>query len=89
VCCPGPVATEFRHGTGSGPARLPIIPMDPGDVVTACLAALDLGETVCIPGLGDPAAIEHHHAAARQLLQASGHALASRYQTAGVPETHS
>jgi short-subunit dehydrogenase len=78
---PGPVATEFHLGTGIDPARLPISPMDPGDVVTACLAALDLGETVCIPGLGDPAAIEAYHTAARQLLQASGHALASRYQT--------
>jgi hypothetical protein len=43
--------------------------------------------TVCIPGLGDPAAIEHHHAAARQLLHASGHALASRYLTTAVPDT--
>ncbi len=51
------------------------------------LTALNLGETVCIPGLGDPAAIEHHHAAARQLLHASGHALASRYLTTAVPDT--
>lgn len=87
VCCPGPVATEFRHGTGLDPARLPMPPMDPGDVVTACLAGLDLGETVCIPGLADPAAVEHYHAA-RQLLQASGHALASRYLNTPVPDTH-
>jgi uncharacterized protein len=87
ACCPGPVATEFHHGTGIDPARLPIPPMDPGDVVTACLAALDLGETVCIPGLGDPAAVGQFHAAARQLLQSSGHALASRYLATAVPET--
>jgi uncharacterized protein len=86
ACCPGPVATEFHHGTGIDPARLPITPMDPGDVVTACLAALDLGETVCIPGLGDPAAVGQFHAAARQLLQSSGHALASRYLATAVPE---
>jgi hypothetical protein len=30
---PGPVATEFPHGTGS--TRLPTPSMDPGDVVTA------------------------------------------------------
>jgi uncharacterized protein len=70
ACCPGPAATEFLHGTGTDPGRLPITPMDPGDVVTASLTALDLGETVCIPGLGDPAAIEGYHAAARQLVQA-------------------
>lgn len=87
ACCPGPVATEFHYGTGIDPARLPIAPMDPGDVVTASLAALDLGETVCIPGLDDTAAIEDYHAAARQLAQASGHALASRYQTTAVPHT--
>ncbi len=87
VCCPGPVATEFHHGTGIDPARLPIPPMDPGDVVTACLAALHLGETVCVPGLGDPAAVEQFHAAARQLLQSSGPALASRYLATAVPET--
>jgi uncharacterized protein len=87
VCCPGPVATEFLHGTGIDPARLPITPMDPGDVVTACLAALDLGERVCLPGLDDPAAVEQFHNAARQLLQASGPALASRYLTTAVPQT--
>jgi uncharacterized protein len=87
VCCPGPVATEFFHGTGIDPARLPITPMNPGDVVTASLAALDLGETVCLPGLGDTAAVGQYHTAARQLLQANGQDLASRYQTTAVPET--
>jgi hypothetical protein len=86
-CCPGPVATEFLHGTASTPARLPVTPMDPGDVVAASLTALDLGETACIPGLGDPAAIEDYHAAARQLVQARGPALASRYLTTAVPHT--
>ena len=60
-------------------------PMDP-DVAAACLAALDLGETVCVPGPGDPAAVGQFHAAARQLLQSSGHALASRYLATAVPE---
>jgi uncharacterized protein len=71
VCCPGPVATEFLNDTGIDPGRLPARPMDPGEVVTASLAALDVGETVCIPGLDDPAAVEHYHNAARQLMQAS------------------
>jgi uncharacterized protein len=86
VCCPGVVATEFHQGTGIDLARLPVTPMDPGDVVTASLAALELGETVCVPGLDDPAAVEHYHDAARQLMQASSHTLASRYQNAPAPE---
>lgn len=87
VCCPGPVATEFHHRTGIDLARLPVTPMNPGDVVTASLAALDLGETVCIPGLDDPAAVEHYHNTARQLIQASGSALARRYRTTPEPGT--
>jgi uncharacterized protein len=86
VCCPGLVATEFHQGTGIDLARLPVTPMDAGDVVTACLAALDLGETICVPGLDDPAAVEHYHNAARQLMQASSHTLASRYQKAPALE---
>jgi uncharacterized protein len=86
VCCPGVVATEFHQGTGIDLARLPVTPMDPGDVVTASPAALELGETVCVPGLDDPAAVEHYHNAARQLMQASSHTLASRYQNAPAPE---
>jgi uncharacterized protein len=81
VCCPGPVATEFHRGTGIDLARLPMTPMNPGDVVTASLAALDLAETVCIPRLDDPAAVEHYHNTARQLIQASGQTLARRYRT--------
>ena len=59
--------------------------MDPGDVVSACLAALEPGKTVCIPGLEDPTGIEHHHNTARQLMQASGHPQASRYSKARAP----
>ena len=86
VCCPGVVATEFHQGTGIDLSRLPVTPMDPGDVVTACLAALELGETVCVPGLDDPAAVEHYHTAAGQLIHASSHTLASRYHKAPAPE---
>jgi uncharacterized protein len=77
VCCPDVVATEFHQGTGIDLARLPVTPSPryPG-VVTACLAVLELSETVCVPGLDDPAAVEHYHSAARQLIQASSHPLA-------------
>ena len=85
ACCPGPVATEFLHGTGIDPARLPVTPMDPGEVVTASLAALGLGEAVCIPGLDDPAAVERYHHAARQLTQTGLHVLASRAGSAPGP----
>jgi uncharacterized protein len=50
VCCPGVVATEFHHGTGIDPARLPVTPMDADDVITASRQALELGETVRVPG---------------------------------------
>jgi uncharacterized protein len=60
--------------------------MNPGDVVTASLAALALGERICVPGLDDPAAVEHYHNATRQLMQASSHTLASRYQKARALE---
>lgn len=88
VCCPGPVATRFHHGTGVDPARLPITPMEPGDVVTACLAGLDLGETICLPGLADRATIEHYHTATHQLIRSNGQDLASRYLTTALPDTH-
>ena len=37
----------------------------------------------------DPAAVGCYHNAAPQLLQASGQALASRFQTAPIPEARS
>jgi hypothetical protein len=80
---------ERRHPSG----RLDASPVevggnDLGDQLRGergsdALGALDLGETVCIPGLDDPAAVEHYHNTARQLIQASGRTLARWYECTG------
>lgn len=52
--CPGVVSTEF-HQMGIDPAQFPpAIVSTPESVVAASLAALRLGEVVCLPGLSDP-----------------------------------
>ena len=53
VCCPGLIDTEFPTGMERSSIRFPR--MGPGEVVDAALAALSLGEVVCVPGLGDAA----------------------------------
>lgn len=51
--CPGVVRTEF-HDVDGEPKLRPKIPLlEPEDVVTASLAALDLGDVVCLPALSD------------------------------------
>jgi len=65
VVCPGVVATDFNRGRGQ---TVPFA-MSAEDVVQASLAGLHLGETVCVPGLEDPAAaIEALNAAEAALL---------------------
>jgi short-subunit dehydrogenase len=53
---PGATRTEIWERSGMDPnAFPPDMIMDAGDLVDAALAGLDLGETVTIPPLGDPA----------------------------------
>ncbi|MFI1417462.1 SDR family NAD(P)-dependent oxidoreductase [Streptomyces sp. NPDC020731] len=60
VLCPGLTATEFHRSRGDEP--VPGREQSPHEdggmsveqVVDASLAALDAGEAVCVPGLGDP-----------------------------------
>ncbi|SPL99244.1 Probable short-chain dehydrogenase [[Actinomadura] parvosata subsp. kistnae] len=77
VLCPGVVATEWNGGAGHA------IPwaMSPDDVVTASLAGLRLGETVCVPGLEDRTAALDALLAAETTLLTGGNrpALAARY----------
>jgi short-subunit dehydrogenase len=54
VCLPGRVSTEFHVAHGIDTSKLPPA-MTAEDVVTASLSALSRRETVCIPGLADPA----------------------------------
>ncbi|MEV1005552.1 SDR family NAD(P)-dependent oxidoreductase [Nonomuraea sp. NPDC050202] len=77
VVCPGVVATEWNSGAGRA------IPwaMSPEDVVSASLAGLRLGETVCVPGLEDQAAALDALLAAEIALLTGGNqpTLAARY----------
>jgi uncharacterized protein len=76
VVCPGLTATEFHlvHGAEPVPGREPrtsgLGGMPAADVVTASLAALRTGETVCVPGLADPTGMRAPH----------GGGLADRYR---------
>jgi len=51
VVCPGVVATEFHERQGIDMSAVPRMTAD--DVVTASLRGLELGETVCAPGVED------------------------------------
>ena len=87
VCCPGLVATEFHEVEGIDRSRSPFRPMSPEDVVEASLAALDLGEPLCLPGLDDFTLIDRYHADQRQLIQLSNHdRLAGRYRGAKLQD---
>jgi uncharacterized protein len=83
ACCPGLVDTEFHALAGRDLAATPFPVMPPDDVVSAALAALRLGEVICIPGLEDPGMIDTVGQAQQALLvTAVSSPLASRYQPA-------
>lgn len=78
--CPGVVRTEFHDASGGRPAGVPVF--EPGDVVSASLKGLDLGETICVPHLPDRAAIDHLDAAKAALWEAARSAeIATRYRS--------
>ncbi|BBY55079.1 SDR family NAD(P)-dependent oxidoreductase [Mycobacterium koreense] len=84
--CPGLTATEFHLSDGSTPvpgAREQVHDdggMPAGDVVTASLLALERGETVCIPGLANPTALDDLASAEAVIRTAAGAGLAERYR---------
>lgn len=88
VVCPGLTATEFHMTQGREPVgeRAPQVHDDGGmpapDVVTASLAALESGETVCVPGLSEPAALEQLALAEAEVRTAGRSPLADRYRAA-------
>ncbi|MBP0457875.1 SDR family NAD(P)-dependent oxidoreductase [Streptomyces montanisoli] len=89
LLCPGLTATEFHltRGEEPVPGDAPRVHdsggMDPADVVTASLAALRSGETVCVPGLDAAEAIDGLADAERDIRTAAGASLAPRYRDAG------
>lgn len=81
VCCPGLVATEFHAVAGMDRVALRIPPMSADDVAAASLRGLELGETVCIPGLDDRALLDHLDEAGRALFRTGNRdQLAERYR---------
>ena len=50
--CPGIVRTEFHAVAGLDVSHVPVM-LEPEEVVSASLAALELGEVVCVPALKD------------------------------------
>lgn len=81
VCCPGYTESEFHDEFGTGPSADPSRRgMDPRAVVIASLAALDAGEVVCVPGLGDPGLVAALADAEHDLRRGSGTELAERYR---------
>ncbi|MFE2062296.1 SDR family NAD(P)-dependent oxidoreductase [Streptomyces sp. NPDC059467] len=68
VVCPGVVATEFHDGFGHNVPSA----MSAQDVAQASLAGLDLGESVCVPGLEDQSAALDALLAAESALLSGG-----------------
>lgn len=76
VVCPGQVATEWFGGANRNRPDA----MSAEDVATATAIALARGETVCVPGLSGPEALDRLQQAERALLtEGSRSSLADRY----------
>ncbi|MDX8148822.1 SDR family NAD(P)-dependent oxidoreductase [Lentzea sp. BCCO 10_0061] len=78
VVCPPRVATEWNNGAHQDQSDT----MSADDVALATAIAIERGETVCIPGLADPEALDRFQASERALLvNGNRPALASQYRT--------
>jgi uncharacterized protein len=82
VVCPGMVATDFAGGAG----RAVPFAMSAQGVVQASLAGLELGESICVPGLEDQSAALDALVAAETALMFGGNqpVPATRYQEPAV-----
>ncbi len=80
--CPGLVRTEFHTRMGMDPSHYPAhMIMEPEAVVSAALAGLDRGETVCIPALEDTSLLDAIHESEKRMFESSATgAVASRYR---------
>ncbi|WP_395106413.1 SDR family NAD(P)-dependent oxidoreductase [Actinomadura sp. SCN-SB] len=79
VVCPGVVATEFHERQGLDMSAVPR--MTPDDVVTASLRGLELGETVCAPGVEDAGLLDAVFQADLAAFGAQSPELATRYRS--------
>jgi len=67
---PGVVATEFHDVAGTDLSRVPPdIIMQADELVAASLAAVEMGESICIPSLPDISDWETYVSAERRLMQ--------------------
>jgi uncharacterized protein len=80
VVCPGVVATEFHERQGMDLSMVPRMTAD--DVVTASLRGLELGETVCAPGVEDASLLDAIFRADLAAFGAQSPELATRYRVA-------
>ncbi|WP_030184230.1 SDR family NAD(P)-dependent oxidoreductase [Streptomyces sp. NRRL S-813] len=80
VVCPGVVATEFHERQGLDMSRVPRMTAE--DVLTASLRGLELGETVCAPGVEDADLLDAVFQADLAAFGAQSPELATRYRTA-------
>ncbi|MDG4810079.1 SDR family NAD(P)-dependent oxidoreductase [Micromonospora sp. WMMD1120] len=80
VVCPGVVATEFHERQGMDLSAVPRMTAE--DVVTASLRGLELGETVCAPGVEDAGLLDAVFRADLAAFGAQRPELASRYRAA-------
>ncbi|MFF4625499.1 SDR family NAD(P)-dependent oxidoreductase [Nonomuraea jabiensis] len=78
VVCPGVVATEFHERQGLDLSAVPRMSAD--DVVTASLRGLQLGETVCAPGVEDAGLLEAVFQADLAAFAGQSPELATRYR---------
>jgi len=80
VCLPGVIKTEFHEVQGMDTSKMPPR-MSPDDIAQASLAALALGEVVCVPALEDLGAVARADEAQRAVLPAARvPVLAARYR---------
>jgi uncharacterized protein len=78
VVCPGVVATEFHERQGLDLSMVPRMAAE--DVVTASLRGLELGETVCAPGVEDVSLLDAIFRADLAAFGAQSPELAARYR---------
>ncbi|GIH62316.1 SDR family NAD(P)-dependent oxidoreductase [Microbispora siamensis] len=78
VLCPGVVATEFHERQGLDMSAVPRMSAD--DVVTASLRGLELGETVCAPGVEDAGLLDAVFRAELAAFGGQSPRLATRYR---------
>jgi len=78
VVCPGVVATEFHQRQGIDLSAVPR--MTAADVVTASLRGLELGETVCAPGVQDASLLQMIFQADLAAFGGQSPELAKRYR---------